>query len=147
MAEAGQQMVPAQLQGPGEEQPQAQERVSATLSTQQQQQQQQQQLAQQQDGTQQSPQHSTAADSTAQQMQGCLPPLQLVLGGGPTSGAVRMTADQLMMLEDALSSPVPFRPRSFITNDATIAPASKKLKTLSVDTLCKGTVGVSSQNS
>lgn len=144
MAEAGQQLVPAQLQGPGEEQQQARECLSDTLSTQQQQ---QQQPTQQQDDTQQPAQHLTAADRTAQQVQGCLPPLQLVLGGVPTSGPVRMTADQLMMLEDALSSPVPFRPRSFITNDSTIAPASKKLKTLSVDTLCKGTVGVSSQNS
>lgn len=41
--------------------------------------------------------------------------------------------DQLMMLGSELASPNPFRPRSFITSDASVSPARKKPKRLSVD--------------
>lgn len=45
----------------------------------------------------------------------------------------QQVCDELSMLEASLRSPDPFCARSFITNDATVSPARKKPKTLSVD--------------
>jgi hypothetical protein len=111
------QVTQSKQQGPAEEQ-WAQQPSSAAATF-------EQQLQPVEHGQQVSAQQPTLAKGTPAPQH--TPPRQLQLA------LPQQVCYELSMLEASLRSPDPFCARSFITNDATVSPARKKPKALSVD--------------